>query len=284
MNFNFFRSKKGFFFTFSVILFVSTLVFLTQGFSTKNVLEERYIISSYRPSVISFISDDIAFDLKKILGFETDLSFNDTNVNIYLSDSISREVYLIDLINNYSDFLSEIYFKRTQGSKIINFSSAKDGNYEIFYGSDFIYYNNYDTNSIKFISNNNKLNIVDLNIYFKKPLINYSWVPNKTGVLSEIKIIYFGDYNYFEIIDEFNPLESSSLVLEFDEGVVDINFGLVDSKYSSLFIDSKIKSKIDFTFNNNYDFDKNELPINFNSVFSIILPDVESSSLINLRK
>ena len=126
-------NSKAFFFTFAVILFASTLVFLTQSFSSKSVLDEREIISSYRSTIIPFLNDDIGCDLKNILGFETSVDYNGVVLELRVSDSISKDTNVRTELNNYSLFLDN-YFKRNQGHKEIDFSNALDGNYEIFYG------------------------------------------------------------------------------------------------------------------------------------------------------
>lgn len=279
-------NSKAFFFTFAVILFASTLVFLTQSFSTKNVFDERYVISSYRSTIIPFVNDDISEDLKSILGFQTSIDYNGANLELIISDSISKEGSIENELNNYSLFLTEIYFKRNQGNKTIDFSNALDGGYEILYGTNFTYLNDFDNNLVKFSPNENRdLQNIDLNIYLgNKSLINYIWNPIELEGGTQVVINYFGDYNNFQINAVIDTTESSSLALEFEEGLVDINFGLIEGKGSSILIDSGINSKIDFSIYSNYSFDKNELPIYFNSNLGILLPDVEYSSLINLKR
>ncbi|NMA44453.1 MAG: hypothetical protein GX950_01410 [Candidatus Diapherotrites archaeon] len=286
-------NSKAFFFTFAVILFASTLVFLTQSFSSKSVLDEREIISSYRSTIIPFLNDDIGCDLKNILGFETSVDYNGVVLELRVSDSISKDTNVRTELNNYSLFLDN-YFKRNQGHKEIDFSNALDGNYEIFYGDYeeyFTYVNDFDNNSIKLYPNTsypnttNVLEKIDLNIFVKdKQLVDYNWYSIESSGAVPVLINYFGDYNTFEISKIINPSASSSLVLEFEDGVVDINFGLIGENSSSFLIDSGINSKIDFSIYSKYVFDKNELPIYFNSNLVVLLPEIEYSSLIGLKK
>lgn len=281
---NFKINSKAFFFTFAVILFASTLVFLTQNFSTKNVFDERYIISSYRFTTIPFITDDISQDLSDLLQISTSVDYNGDDLELVLTDSLSKEYSVSTKLTGYSDFLTNIYFKRTQGNKSIDFTNSLNGTYQIIYGDSFLYSNDYDTNVVKFISNNLELKEIDLNINLSnKNLINYDWVPveSSSGIL--VNINYFGDYNNFQITQTIDSADTSSLVLEFEDGVVDVNIGLIEGNSNSFLISSNISSKIDFSSKLNYFFDKNELPVYFDSTLNILLPDVNYSSLIKLK-
>ncbi len=279
-------SKKGFFFTFAVILFASTLVFLTQDFSEKMVLDEKLIVQSYKPSVIPFINDDISFDLKRILDFDTTVDFNKTDLTVNISDSLSKETDVSVTLNDYESFLNDYYFSRTQGTKSTDFSNLVDGAYEVLYGNSFTYSNNYDSDVAKFISNEEYLvKEIDLNLSTDEILVGYSWIANYGEDTNAIvRIIYSSDTNNFEFIENFDPTEQAVLDLNFGLHSVDINFGLIDSVESSLMIDSDIDSKTDYDLVMVYSFDKNELPVNFNSTIDVSIPSIESSSLINLKK
>lgn len=277
-------NSKAFFFTFAVILFASTLVFLTQSFSTKNVFDERYIVSSYRLTSIPFVTDDISQDLIKLLQFDTSVDYNGENLELVINDSLSKGFIVSSELDDYSNFLTNVYFKRTQGNKSIDFTNSSNGIYQVMYGDSFLYSNDYATNEVKFISNGSELKEIDLNINLgNKNLIDYNWVPIESSSDIEVRINYFGDYNNFEITRTIDATDTSSLRLEFEDGFVDVNFGLIDGKESSFLISSGINSKIDFSSKLNYSFDKNELPVYFDSTLNILLPDVNYNSLIKLK-
>lgn len=276
-------NQKAFFFTFAVILFASTIVFLTQDFSNKNLTDERIIVSSYRSTILSYLNDDISYDLQKILGFSTNVDYNTENVIISISDSFPKNDSLLNSLKDYNLFLNNNYFPRFQGDKFISFS---ENSYKLNYGSDFEYVNTFDTNSVIFVSSNERrANSFDLNLNISKLITNYYWVPTYSNDKNSfLKIKIFSDYNYFEIEDNFDPTNLSYLVLEFDNGQIDLNFGKINEIDSSFLFSSTIEQESNYSIIMDYSFDKNELPIVLDYLLKVNLTSIDSNSFIVIKK
>ena len=274
-------NNKAFLFTISVIIFASTLLLMTQLFSSYSLNYERTVLSSYKTTIVPYLNDDLAFDLMKLLDLDLDVNYFPTYITINLNSSISNNFDFSQKLSDYNSFLIDNYFPIVSGEQSINFNSDNN-TLDLLFGNDYVYSYNFDSNSVEFISNSDSLLGVDLNIDLVASDLNQiiEPSPSATGVI--ININYTDDTNYFSASYDFDPTESNELIFVYggDYNLV-VSFGDTSST-NSIRIDSNAPGKLDFSLGLNYSFDSTTLPIRFNTVLSHSGNSIDSNSQLKV--
>jgi|GEM_PF-1333663 len=279
---NSFGKGKGFLFTISIILFASTLVLFSLGFVNINIASERFVINSYRPSVQAFLSDDIASDLKSILGVNASSKSTLSSSEIFFSDSLPKNFFIPSVINDYNSFLSSTFFPRILGLERIDFSPMTDGSYEILFGEEFVYVANYSTDEAAYYSvSNNIPSQLDINLYYDGDLNSVSWSPSSGSTLVNIK--YFDDANYFSISSSLNLSEQSLLYIYGDDSNILLNVGAVNSKNGAILIDINGVSELSYSVNLIYPSNFGVISPDFNARLDYSSTGIVSNSLIGVN-
>jgi hypothetical protein len=280
--FNFFKkyngflpiSSKGFLFTISVIIFASTLVVFSQIYTNSNLGAETRILISYKPTSEFFLNDSIANDLISLCGLGVDVSILDEKIEINISDSLSKEYSVGDELDNYGDFLTNNFFPQQGGVEDINLDNLSDGAYELFFGNEFVYLNNYEDNIISFISNNS-INSVDLNmIHHDFNLVDYLWTPTIGDESVAFNLFFNDDTNSVIFSDLISSSSASELLLIYNDYNILVSVG----PNNLFYIDSNSTEYLEFVLKTNYDFDQNYLPVEFNAIINYSLTNFDSNS------
>ena len=166
----FISSKRGFLFTISVIFFASTLVVYSQAYMTQNALREKLVLTVPRQTLPAYLTDDLAFDLQRLLDFN--LSVSETaspyKMNIVLGDSVAKNFDIRKGLTDYNNFAKSYLLNRVAGIQSFDMNNLLDGKTELFFGNLFRYDYDYDNNAAYFLAlKDNNLNRVDLNITVK---------------------------------------------------------------------------------------------------------------------
>ncbi|MDD4251197.1 MAG: hypothetical protein PHX27_03330 [Candidatus ainarchaeum sp.] len=268
-------TSKGFLFTISIILFASTIVIFSQVYSDYNSIRESRVLSNYSVLSQSIINDNISSNLKRIIDFDYNYSFESNKFFVSVNDSLPKK-NLYQKISGYKSFLENNFFKLVSGDKQVDFSNVLDGNVQLFFGDSFVYDINYNNNITSFISTSSKLNSVNLNLIVDSNDLNYyEWVPSSGTQI--ISLHYTGDVNNFFIEGTVSDYELSYLNLVYSDSNTLILFN-GEGLENSVSISST--KKVSFNFDLEYVFDNNYLPVWFDSDFNYFSRNVNSNSKI----
>ncbi len=272
-------SSKGFFFTISIILFATTLVFYSQMYSDFSVNRESYIINSYKLSFVPFIIDDISTDVLSIMGIDFDKEFKEDSVYITISGEFPKTNVSNNVIN-YKNFLDNNYFTKSIGQKNIDFSNLLNNNFIIdLSGNTFVYdYNN----SIIYLKND--FNYIDLNIFVSTSDLNYyEYFFNSSEESNKfIRINYFDDTNSLIFpLQEIDTSDLSYLNLVYTDANILLTFGINNDNY--FVFDSNIESEVKYYLLFENYFDNNIFRSNSNIIFNYKLEEVDVNSFIKIN-
>jgi hypothetical protein len=278
-----FFSDKGFLFTISVILFASTLVFFTMSYANNNVSDERMIITSLFSSVPNFLADNISSNVLSILDFDTSVTPAASSAKIRVRDSLNKRNNVALTLLDYNSFLYSVSFARNLGVESIDFSSMTDNSYEVLYGDEFVYSNNYSNNTVLFYPLNASLpSSIDINLYSVSDLNSIEWV--KTAGSTPVVITYFDDSNYFTLVDSVDLSSTSSLILIYDDSNTGLFLGSSTSPNETVRIDSNSSNYVEYIIDLNYSLSKTSLPIDLNLLTTYAGSNTTISSLVGISK
>ncbi|MFA5763223.1 MAG: hypothetical protein WC915_00235 [archaeon] len=265
-------SSKGFLFTISVIIFASTLVVFAQVYTNSNLGAETRILTSYKPTSEFFLNESIANDLSSLFGVDTSVDILDGRIKVNISDSLSKDYSVSGELASYDSFLTDSFFPQMAGSQDINLDGLSDGGYELFFGNEFTYSNNYDSELMSFVSSNT-LNSLDLNIVHQASnLVDSVWTPVDGSV--EFNLFFTNDTNSVIVSDQISPTSASELLLIY----ADYNILVTVGSNNSFYIDSDSSDYLEFVVKANYDFDQNYLPVVYNAIINYSLTNFDSNS------
>ncbi len=269
-------SKKGFLFTISIILFASTIVIFAQVYLNNSMGVETRVLSNYAMLSQPILNDNIASNLKKIVGFDLDLEFQNNNIIISINDSLPKDYNVSQKISSYESFLENSFFPIFSGEESIDFTNLKDGSIELFFNDLFVYNVDYDLNENSFVSNSSALNSIDLNLFVDNNLNYYEWVFVSGN--TDLNLYYFDSNTYFYLTESISPTSANTLNLVYN----DYN-SIIVIENNSFNIDSGAGRKIDFDLRTSYDFDSNNFPVWFNALLNYSSRNISSSSLIKIK-
>ena len=267
-------SSKGFLFTISVIIFASTLVVFAQVYTNSNLGAETRILTSYKPTSEFFLNESIANDLSSLLGIDTSIDILGGQIEINISDSLSKDYSVSSELASYDSFLTDSFFPQMAGVQDINLEGLGDGGYELFFGNEFTYSNNYTSNIMSFVSNDN-LNSLDLNIvHSSSNLVDYVWDPVEGDASVAFNLFFTNDTNSVTVSDLISPTSASELLLIYADYNILVTVGVDNSFY----IDSNSTDYLEFVAKANYNFDQNYLPVSYNAIINYSLNNFDSNS------
>ncbi|MFA5357512.1 MAG: hypothetical protein WC308_01160 [archaeon] len=281
-------SSRGYLFTISVILFVSTLVFYSQQYVNNNSFREQGIIFSSKLINQPFLNDDIGTDLQKILGFAIRTDYN-SDLNLLVSGVVPRGFGVSTAIVDYNSFLYRTFFERTSGVKSIDLSSLADGKAELSVGSILSYDFDYSNSSaIIYPKNGASLNSLDINIDASASDLNrFEWVNPVSGPSGTIpvRINYTDDVNSFSVSTSVNSsvLNKLAIVYQGDENAY-IIVGQIGGVNSSVDINANSLRSFNYSIFASYSPSSypNNLPIFFDSILAYSGNGFDSNSLIKI--
>jgi hypothetical protein len=250
-------------------------------YSSYSLNHERLVLSNYKSTLQPYLSDDFAFDLKRILDLDLDMNVSSSEIDIFISSSLSKGFNFSQKLSDYESFLNNTYFDNISGTQSINFNSD-DGVIELFFGNDYEYLYDFDNNSFSFISNSDVLNSIDLNMDYAGSDLNTIIEPLTSGS-SIMNISYVDDTNSFSETYEFDPSVVNTIIFIYNGDYnIAVTFGNTGSE-NSLLLDSNSVNQLDYSFALNYSFDSIELPVYFNTILSHSEDRVDSNSFLKIR-
>jgi len=273
-------NKKAFLFTISVMIFASTLIILAQLYSNYNLNYERTILLSYKTTIVPFVVDDIGFDITRLLDLGLDINQSPSDINIFISGSVSKGYNFEQKLADYNNFLQTKYFPNVAGNQSILFNTS-DGVLELLFGSDYEYKYDFDNNIVEFVSNEDSLILIDLNLDLVSTDLNRIEQPSPSGA-ARFNVIYNDDQNYFVASYNFDPEASNELIFVYNNDYnVSVEFGNITNN-NSLKIDSNATGELTFYMKLNYLFDSTSLPVRYNVVVSQSTAVLDSNSFVKI--
>lgn len=279
------NNKKGFLFTISAIFFASTLVFFAQGFYESNLSMEKKIISSSLPVNLVYLNEDIAFDLKDILGVSFDI--NSAEKSVAIDGVMSSSSSVNGALDSYASFVDTVFFPRSVFSKSLDLSKLTDGKAEFYLGNRLKADYNYGNSVALYSSPTCPLKYIDLNIQTSGTMVSYEWVKSDQGTTIPVSISYADDSNSLIFTDYVGRDFASYLKFVYSDGNTFVRFGRMNylgADYNSMFeIESKQDQEIIYTLKAGYS-DCNLYPLRLNSVLSVSSAGIDSNTALSLFK
>jgi len=285
----FISSKRGFLFTISVIFFASTLVVYSQAYMTQNALREKLVLTVPRQTLPAYLTDDLAFDLQRLLDFN--LSVSETaspyKMNIVLGDSVAKNFDIRKGLTDYNNFAKSYLLNRVAGIQSFDMNNLLDGKTELFFGNLFRYDYDYDNNAAYFLAlKDNNLNRVDLNITVKNSngsddLNSMIWSSPGSGS-TQLRVHYVDDTNTFDLAVGINPLQTSTMTLHYMDANLQVVFGLAGGRTNSVLIDSNINRQANYLLGLTYDANAVSLPVFFNATLRHTDGKLDSNTWLKL--
>jgi hypothetical protein len=263
-------SQKGFFFTISIILFATTLVVFAQVYSSSVVGKEARVLSNYSLISQSLLTDNIASNMGKIIGFDYSIN-NDVN-SILINDSLPKTNFLQNF-EDYESFLNSELFPNSFGQKGIDFSNIKDGNLEVYFGNDLNYIIDYSNKNNIFY--HNSLNKIDLNFFVVDDL-NYYEFDFVAG--SKSLVFYYEDSNSNNDFSLNQNISYALLNLVYFDQNVSIVF---EENY--FFINNSSEKDIDFIVLLFFENFSELIRVNINAFISYSLKNLDYYSVLKLN-
>jgi len=274
-------NKKAFLFTISVIIFASTLITMTQLFANYNLNYERTVLNSYKTTLAPFINDDIAFDISRMIDLGLDINYGESDINIWLNGSVTKNFDFKQKLSDYNDFLQTKYFPNVVGTQSIDFDTS-DNTLELLFGDDYEYRYNFDSNVVEFISYAYTLYSIDVNLDLVSVDLNEIIEPSSTSGSAVINVIYNDDQNYFVTSYNFNPALSYEIIFVYNNDYnLSVGFGNTLNN-NSLKIDSNAPGELTYSLKLNYAFDSTTFPIKYNVRLNHSGNSIDSNSYIRL--
>jgi hypothetical protein len=273
------RTKKGFLFTISIIFFTTTLLIFAQTYSNQNVKREVKILDSFNTTLPPFITDDVSFDLQRLLDVGFTINHGDGNISVLLNDSVPKPSNLQAKITDYDSFLRVDYFSNVKGTQDVNLQDINGGNITATLGTYFDFNHDYSVDVINFTSTQT-LKLVDLNLDYSGDLVDYEWTLNAGTI--PLNIRYVDDSNNFSISARISNTAKSTLKLVYSDANVLLDFGLT-SQNNSFKIDSNISNQLDYDLLLKYNYDANYLPMETTAIIKYGEDTIDSNSLLRLN-
>ncbi|MFA6064467.1 MAG: hypothetical protein WCW44_01475 [archaeon] len=275
------KLTRGFLFTISSILFASTLVFFAMNFADVSASSEYLVASSARPLGTIFLSDNVAFNLFKVLNLNVDV--NDSINQVVLFGTLSTSFNEQNNLLNYASFLENNYFPLTPGSESIDLNSLVDGSAEVFLGSSAEADYNYNSSSISlFALNSSQFTSIDLNIRAKGDL-NFLDVNTTVGDLI-VNILYVDDSNTFSLTKSISSSELNTITLGYLDSNSIISIGKTNGVNDFVSIGASSDHNISYVIKAIYSTDSVLLPTRINSKMVSISKDYNVVSTLVLQK
>jgi len=250
-------------------------------YSNYQLSYEQMVISNYKSTIQPFVTDDLAFDLLRLLDLSVDINTNSADINIYLTGSVSKQFDFAQALTDYNSFLNNSYFSSLQGVQSANFNSS-DNTIDLVFGSDYEFNYNFDTNIMSFTSSEDSLLYVDLNLDYEGADLNSIVAPSASGS-SVISISYIDDTNSFTVSYDFTPTTAYRLILVYNNDYnIEVGFGNVGST-NSIKIDSNSPKELNYSVRLNYAFDSIALPIYFDTILHYNTNKVDSNAFLKIR-
>ena len=266
-----FLSKKGFLFTISVIFFASTMVFFVQQYSASNSSRERLVMMSASSSLEPYIVDDISNDLLSILGLgiSTQSDRPSGDLNIALDESFPKGFGVSQALQGYKAFLDSSSFVRAGGDQSIDITNLLDGTADIYFSDLFKYSYYYDTNSVRLVSLEGKpLKAMAISMDVENDLNARSWIVPSGANTVPVTVTYVDNSLSFTDTRMIDPSQRSVLMLGYNDGNIELDFGLVDGYTNSFFMDSNAPKSAYYSLNASYSVPGiDSLPVFFDAVF-----------------
>ena len=273
-------NKKAFLFTISVIIFASTLLIMTQLFSSYSLNYERTVLSSYKTTLQPYLNDDITFDLERLMDLELDYNYSLTDINITINSSTAKQFNFAQKLSDYNDFLNNTYFPNVSGTQSLNFNVGDD-TINLLFGGDYEYKYNYDNNIVEFSSSSDILNIIDLNLDLVSTDLNRIEEPSNAGS-SVLNINYNDDQNYFSESYTFHPTATEEIIFVYNGDYnLAVTFGDTGTT-NSIKIDSNSPGELSYNLKLNYSFDSIQFPIYYDLILSHNGSSIDSNSYLKI--
>jgi len=143
--------KKGFVFSFSVILIFSFLVLFSSFYSQKVQRDETSIFQTFAVEKAGYINDDIVFDMNTLLGTSVKVNRGLVNTNISFSDQLPPKTDKTEL-GGYVSFINNTYAPQQNASINLNADNLEDGITELNFSNGLSYDFDYSggQNSVSF--------------------------------------------------------------------------------------------------------------------------------------
>ncbi len=278
-------SKKGFLYTISAIILVSTLVFYSQNYLEKNSFREREIVFSSVLNSAEMINDNLAFNLQTLLRLDISKNYDNNFANfIVLGDLNASSNPSTDLLA-YKTFVDNNLFNLSGGSKVFTLSNLSDGQAEIFFGNSLEFDYSYDNGFVLLKKSNSgntsTLNSVDLTLNLVQDINSHSW--SSTNGSTVVDVNYIDSNNAFTERVTIDPTLLNTLTITFDDAdSITFEVGLISSINNSVKLSNDTLTNINYSLTASYYPDSNNLPALFNSNFSYIDSKIDYNSLVKL--
>ena len=147
--------RKGFVITVSTLLMLMVIIMFSQSSQRITKESNRAVIDTEMIDSASYMFDDVAEDLKGMLGPQVSISRNISESNITIIEQLPRSIDDNALLSSYGSFISN-YSEKINSNISLNFSSITNGSLLIFRnGLEYdrnssllqFYYPNGDTNA-----------------------------------------------------------------------------------------------------------------------------------------